>query len=115
MVTMREIRAIGRRIGREFRPQRVILFGSHAYGTPREDSDIDLLVIMPFRGRSFPKSMEIINRLDLSISIDLLARRPKDVETSYSQGDPLIREALDKGKVLYHEQDRQEVGGQSRR
>jgi uncharacterized protein len=103
MVSMKEIEAIGQQIGREFRPQRVILFGSHARGQARPDSDVDLLVILPFRGRSFRKSLEILNKLDLRISIDLLTRRPGEVKRRYSQGDPIIRDALDQGKVLYEQ------------
>ena len=50
MVAMRQIREVGQRIGRRFHPQRVILFGSYAYGRPIEDSDVDLLVVMPGEG-----------------------------------------------------------------
>jgi predicted nucleotidyltransferase len=103
MVTMKEIQAIGRRIGREFHPERVILFGSHAHGRARPDSDVDILVILPFRGRGFRKALEILNRLDLSISIDLLARQPADVKRRYAERDPIIRDALDRGKVLYEQ------------
>ena len=103
MVTMKEIHAIGQRIGREFNAHRVILFGSRAHGRARPDSDVDLLVILPFRGRTLTKSLEILNRLDLSIPIDLLARRPADVRRRYAQRDPLMRDALDRGKVLYEQ------------
>ncbi len=86
---------------KDFRPERIILFGSYAYAQPRPDSDVDLLVILPFEGRSFHKSLEILNRIDPRFPIDLLARRPDDTARRYKEGDPLIREALDKGKVLY--------------
>jgi predicted nucleotidyltransferase len=101
MVSMKEIRSVGRRIAREFHPRRLILFGSYAYGTAREDSDIDLLVVMPFEGTGFRQSLEILNRLDLRLPIDLIAYRPEDADRRYSEGDPLVREAMDRGKVLY--------------
>ncbi|HUU91928.1 MAG TPA: nucleotidyltransferase domain-containing protein [Phycisphaerae bacterium] len=101
MVRMKEIEEVGRRIGREFRPDRVLLFGSYADGTATDDSDVDLLVVLPFEGRPFHKSLEILNRLDVRFPCDLLARSPDDVARRYEQGDPLIREALDRGKVLY--------------
>jgi len=47
------------------RPQRVILFGSHARGTAGEDSDVDLLVILPFEESPLRKSVDILNRLDV--------------------------------------------------
>lgn len=101
MVSLRDIRDVGERIGREFDPDRVILFGSHAEGRADEDSDVDLLVVLPFDGRPLHKSLEILNRLDVRFPCDLLARRPEDVTRRYAQGDPLIREALDRGVVVY--------------
>ena len=105
MVSMKDIRAMGRRIAREFRPQRVILFGSHARGAAGPDSDVDLLVIGPFEGTGFRRSLKILNQLDIRLPVDLIAYRPEDVERRYAEGDPLIREALDRGKVLYCERD----------
>ncbi len=101
MVSMKEIREVGRQIGRQFRPDRVLLFGSYADGSATDDSDVDLLVVLPFDGRPFHKSLEILNRLDIRFPCDLVARPPEDVARRYEQGDPLIRDALDRGKVLY--------------
>lgn len=100
-VDMKSIQALSDRIVREFQPLRIILFGSHAYGSPRADSDVDLLVIMPFEGKSFQQSLEILNRVDPPFAADILARRPEDTRRRYDLGDPLIREALDRGKTLY--------------
>ena len=80
MVTMAEIEELGQRIGREFEPERVILFGSYAIEKPEEDSDVDLLVVLPFEGSPLRKSLEILNRIDARFPLDLLARRPEDVE-----------------------------------
>lgn len=101
MVTMGQIEDIGRRIGREFHPQRVVLFGSCARDTATGDSDVDLLVVMRFEGSGFRKSLEILNRLDVRFPLDLITRLPEDVDRRYIEGDPVIREAVDKGKVLY--------------
>jgi predicted nucleotidyltransferase len=56
------IQALCDRIVAEFRPERVILFGSHAYGVPRPDSDVDLLVILPFDEQPAYKAIEIVTR-----------------------------------------------------
>jgi uncharacterized protein len=101
MVSLEDISRLSEKIVREFQPERVILFGSHAYGNAGPDSDVDLLVILPFEGRNFWKSLEILNRAEPPFAIDLLARRPDDTARRYAEGDPLIREALDHGKVLY--------------
>ena len=101
MVAIAQMEALSRRIGREFDPERVILFGSHAYGTPSEYSDVDLLVIMPFEGSAFRKSLDILRRVDPQFFVDLVVRSPDDATRRYREGDPLIREAFDRGKVLY--------------
>jgi uncharacterized protein len=101
MITMQQIQELGAQIAKGFHPQRIILFGSHAWGTAGEYSDVDLLVILPFEGKNFHKSLEILNYLNVHLPIDLLARRPDDVQRRYAEGDPLIREALNHGKVLY--------------
>lgn len=101
MVALSAILELSQRIVREFHPERIILFGSYAYGNATPGSDVDLLVVLPFEGKGFRKSLEILNRVNPDFPIDLLARRPDDTARRYKEGDPLIREALDKGKVLY--------------
>lgn len=101
MVAMSEIQALADRIAREFNPHRIILFGSHARGDARADADVDLLVILPFEGKPLWKSLEILNRVDPPFPIDLLARHPADTARRFEQGDPLIRDAIEHGKVLY--------------
>lgn len=101
MVAMSAILEVAELIAQEFTPDRVVLFGSHARGTAGPDSDVDILVIMAFEGKPFWKSLEIINRVNPSFPVDLLARRPEDVGRRYALGDPLIRDAVDQGQVLY--------------
>ena len=115
MIEMDAIQAVANRIAEQFDPEEIILFGSYAYGQPTEDSDVDLLVILPFEGRSFYKSLEILKQVDPPFSIDLLARQPDDTERRYAEGDPLIREALDKGKRLYERhRTRMDIKGRRR-
>jgi predicted nucleotidyltransferase len=101
MVAMNDIQAVVDRIAEVYDPECVVLFGSHARGTATSDSDVDLLVILAFEGKPFWKSLEITNRVNPPFAVDLLARRPDDTQRRYAQGDPLIREALDQGRVLY--------------
>ncbi len=101
MVALDRIKELSGRIVRDFQPERIILFGSHAYGTPKEYSDVDLLVIMAFDGHPFDKAMEILDRLDPDFSPDVVVRSPGDAARRYAECDPLIREAFDRGKVLY--------------
>ena len=101
MVALSSVIELSQHIAKEFDPDKIILFGSHAYGTPGEDSDVDLLVILPFEGKPLDKSLEILNRVDPRFPIDLLARRPDDSARRYAEFDPLIRDAFDHGVVLY--------------
>src|SRR5690242_12837063 len=114
MVTASRILKLADQIANKFSPHKIILFGSYAYGAPSKDSDVDLLVVMNYRGRELAKSVEILTATDPRFPIDLLVRRPGEVRRAYAEFDPLIREAFDKGRVLY-EQDGKGVGGQSRR
>ena len=101
MTTMEEIQTFALRIAEEFHPDRIILFGSYAYGTPGPDSDVDLLVVLPFEGKNLRMSLEILKRIKPPFMVELLARRPDDTQLRYRYGDPLIRDAVDQGKVLY--------------
>jgi predicted nucleotidyltransferase len=101
MVAMSQVVELSQRIAHQFDPDKIVLFGSYAYGTPADYSDVDLLVIMPFEGHPFDKAMDILNRLDPDFAADVVVRTPKDTARRYAQYDPLIREALDRGRVLY--------------
>jgi predicted nucleotidyltransferase len=101
MISPASIKEVAHRIVRAFNPERIILFGSHAYGTPGPDSDVDLLVVLPFEGKAWRKAAEILNHINVGFPLDLIARRPEDMIRRYREGDPLIVEAVDRGKVLY--------------
>lgn len=101
MIKAEDIQALSEVIAREFKPEKVILFGSHAHGNPREDSDVDLLILLPFTGSSFRKALDILNRVNPQFDVDLIVRHPEDAQKRYRQGDPLIRDAIDHGEVLY--------------
>ncbi len=101
MVTMNQIEDLGRRIGREFRADRVVLFGSYARGVPTDDSDVDLLVVLPFEGKSVHQSVEMRMRLRPAFAVDLIVRTPEKVRERLEMGDDFMREVLEEGKVLY--------------
>jgi predicted nucleotidyltransferase len=84
-------------IAREFQPQKIVLFGSYAYGRPTVDSDVDLLVIMPLKGRAIDKAVEIARRLDHQFPIDLLVRSPEEVRLRLSWNDFFLREVTERG------------------
>ena len=105
MIGRRDIRRVCAQIAREFRPQRIILFGSYAYGQPTPDSDVDLLVIMPLKGRATEQAVEISRRLEHRFPIDLLVRSPEEVRQRLAWNDFFLREATEKGVVMYESAD----------
>ena len=88
-------------IARYLRPERIILFGSLAYGEPTPDSDVDLLVVMPFEGRHTRQAIRMLTQLNVLTPIDLLVRTPEQVEERLAMGDFFMREILEQGKVMY--------------
>lgn len=97
LVDRRQIRAYCRVLAREFRPQKIILFGSYAYGKPRLDSDVDLAVVMPFRGRDIRMMGRIRERVGAPFPMDLLVWSPERSR----RGDYFTREVPTRGKVMY--------------
>lgn len=101
MITLQQIQEYAQRLGEEFSPQQVILFGSYVYGQPTPDSDVDLLVIMPMEGNAVAKAVEIQLKLRPSFPLELLVRTPEKVRERLEIGDGFMREILTKGKILY--------------
>lgn len=102
MVPLRsQIEQFARQVVEQFRPERIILFGSHAYGNPSEDSDVDLLVVMPHEGKALRKAIEIRLALDAPFPLDLLVRDPAVLQQRLEWGDFFLREVVEKGEVLY--------------
>ncbi len=98
---MAYIKRLCRRIVEAFHPEKIILFGSRAYGKPREDSDIDLLVVMPYKGDDAMTAVKILNHLNVLAPIDLLVRSPEEVRERINIGDRFMREIVERGKVMY--------------
>lgn len=101
MVAMNRIEEFGQQIGQQFHAERVILFGSYAQGTATEDSDVDLLVICSFEGRSVDQSVKIRMELRPCFAVDLIVRTADKVRQRIEMGDCFMREILESGKVLY--------------
>lgn len=101
MVAFAKIVEYANEIARVFHPQKVVLFGSYADGTPTEDSDVDLLVVMAYDRKMGRKSLEIRRELHSGFPMDLIVRTPETIEERLKIGDCFIREIMERGKVLY--------------
>src|SRR5262245_29464969 len=98
-IPLSAIRRFARQIAERFHPERIGLFGSYAYGTPHNESDVDLLVIMPCYNH-VNQAIRICLALEHPFSLDLIVRTPKQVERSLRDNDWFLREVIEKGKVL---------------
>jgi uncharacterized protein len=111
-IPMRVIRRFARQVAERFDPEKIILFGSYAYGTPHEDSDVDILVVMPARNQ-IDQACRIDNVLDPPFPLDLIVRTPQNLKWRLEEGESFHTEVVTKGKVLY-EKEHRSVGAKGR-
>jgi predicted nucleotidyltransferase len=102
LVSRELLRAITKRIVENIHPEKIILFGSYAYGEPTLDSDIDLLVIMRNRKRSIKNAMTVDKLFsNRRFGMDILVRTPQELKARLERGDPFMQDITQKGKLLY--------------
>src|SRR5712692_1409722 len=113
LVSPSVVRAMVRRIVRHFHPNRIILFGSYAYGEPDADSDVDVLVVMSARNET-DQAVRIRKVVDPHFALDIIVRTPRNLAWRLEEGDWFLREIVGKGKVLYEKADAR-MGGKGRK
>ena len=101
-VTEAKIRRAAQKIVDEVQPEKIILFGSFAYGQPTPDSDVDLLVILKTQLSPADRVRQISQVLDpRPFPVDIIARTPAELKERLRIHDCFFQEIVDKGKVLY--------------
>ncbi len=101
MKHQKEIKKITNQIVKKYQPEKIILFGSYAYGKPNRDSDVDLFII-----KETENTRETAREIDGSIfprpfPIDIIVYKPEQVKKRETMGDFFIQDILYKGKLLY--------------
>jgi predicted nucleotidyltransferase len=100
--TRKQIREMVKRIVRQFRPDKIILFGSHARGSAGPDSDVDLLIVMPVVGSKRQQAVEIGVALhDIRVPKDLIVVTPEEFEWRKDTIGTIEWPAWREGKVVY--------------
>jgi len=90
------------RLAEALRPQKIILFGSYAYGVPTPDSDVDLLVVMETSAPAVERYLAVSRLLrPRPFPVDIIVKTPAEVRQALEAGDPFIREVISQGQVLY--------------
>lgn len=97
-----KLKEMTEKIVAEFKPEKIILFGSRAWGVPGPDSDVDVLVVK----ETDRSTREVAREIDGAIfprpfPLDLLVYRPDQVEEGQARGDFFIKNILTKGRILY--------------
>lgn len=99
---MAAIQDLAQRIAAQFSPEKVILFGSYAYGDPKSWSDVDLLIIMEIPEGNLKQMLAVSRALSPHpFGLDILVRTPKEILERTTSGDTFTKEVLTHGKVLY--------------
>ena len=104
MTVEQEIERVVRRIAEGYRPLKVILFGSYAYGQPTEDSDIDLLIVKDTSERFIDRWVavrELIADPDRRIPVEPIVVTPEELDRRLARGDQFFQEIVARGKLVY--------------
>lgn len=101
MKNQKEIKKITDQIIKKCRPEKIILFGSFAYGKPKPSSDIDLLIIKKSRKRKVERIKEILMKVESEIPLEPLVYTPKEIQKRLDMRDFFFQNVFRKGKLLY--------------
>ena len=106
MRDQKEIQKIVNQIVENYKPEKIILFGSFAYGKPREESDVDLAVIKKTRKRFVKRLFEVCKYIKSRMGTDILVYTPKEWEKALEEEHYFIKEIAQKGKVVYEKKEK---------
>lgn len=94
-----------RQIVQQFRPERILLFGSYAYGDPAPDSDVDLLVVMATPLKHAEQAVRICQAIEYHFGLDLMVYTPEALARRLALDDLFVREIIERGTVLFERPD----------
>ena len=103
MPTKEEIQAVADKIAKEFQPEKIILFGSYAWGTPHQNSDVDVLIIKQTNKKKWEREYELRSKLigNHFPPLDMLIYTPEELEHRKELGDVFVKSILSNGTTLY--------------
>lgn len=99
--SIHDISQFSEQIAERFAPEKIILFGSHAYGSPTPDSDVDMLIVMDDVGNPREKAIEIRSAFRRQFPLDLIVRSSSELQRRIAMDDYFLKEITERGKVLY--------------
>ena len=101
MVEQKNIQEVVQRIAKNYKPEKIYLFGSFAWGKPNKDSDVDLFIIKSTEAKHLERDKTVRRIINRELPADLLIYTPQETQKRLSMGDFFIKNILQKGKMLY--------------
>ena len=101
MIQEKVIQNVVRRIAENYKPEKIYLFGSFAWGKPTKDSDVDLFIVKNTEAKHLDRDKTVRRIINRELPADLLIYTPQETQRRIGMGDFFIRNILQKGKVLY--------------
>lgn len=98
---LRKLKKITKRIVAHYSPEKIILFGSYAWGKPNKDSDFDLLIVKKEKKNLLKEQQKIREIIDGEIAADILVFTPKEIKKRLAMGDFFFEDIIKKGKYFY--------------
>lgn len=103
MIPMRDIQRYCDGIAAAFKPQRIILFGSYAYGKPTADSDVDVMVVMPKKRYRRDLDTRVRRKVPAGFAVDVLVEPDDKLKRRIADRESFILDITEKGRVMYED------------
>lgn len=99
----KQLKKITQKIVKEFKPEKIILFGSYAIGKAKKGSDFDIFIVKDTTLRQIDRAMAVRRILprDRMIGVDLIVYNPQELRQAVSKQNVFIKKVLEEGKELY--------------
>lgn len=101
MIAMKDIQRYCDAVAAAFRPRKIILFGSYACGKPTEDSDVDVMVVMPKNRYRRDLGWRIPAKIPPHFPLDVLVQPDDRFQRRLDDRESFILDLIEKGKVMY--------------
>lgn len=102
MITQNKIQNIAETIANTIKPDKIILYGSYAWGKPDEQSDVDLFIIQKSNLTRIDRARNARKAIwGMGVPVDISVYTPNEVERRLNIGDFFIKDIINKGKILY--------------
>ena len=101
MIRQKEIQDVVKRIAENYKPEKIYLFGSFAWGKPNKDSDVDFFIVKETKIRKFNRQLRVRDIVNGDLPVDILVYNNKEIKERVSLGDFFVKKILNQGKLVY--------------